>query len=47
MYGNEDQTSVLRASPAQVTMLTSRPAPASPARAVNGHRGWLQAGPVS
>jgi len=39
MYGNEDQTSALRASPAQVTMLTSRPAPASPARAVNGHRG--------
>ena len=32
MYGNEDQTSALRGS-RQVTMLTSRPAPASPAGA--------------
>jgi hypothetical protein len=38
MYGNEDQTPALLAGPAQVTMLTSRPVPASPARAVNGHR---------
>ena len=36
MSGNEDQTSALRASPAQVAMLTSRPALASPAGAVNG-----------
>jgi hypothetical protein len=37
MYGDEDQTSALRASPAQVTMLTSRPASASPPGAVNGY----------
>jgi hypothetical protein len=37
MYGNEEQPSALRASPAQVTMLTSHPASASPAGAVNGY----------
>jgi hypothetical protein len=30
MYGNEAQASTLRASPAQVSMLTSRPAPGEP-----------------